>query len=100
MSIDVDLAVLGTIATDLTDAGTTLSGIDTAGSSGVDAGPMTAVIASMVAQVIDSAANVADGLSGTGTLVGLSREYYQRADADAEVSLEDIRSTMQEEGGQ
>lgn len=99
MSIDVDLGVLTTIAADLTSAGSTLSGIDTAGSSGVDAGPMTGVITSMVAQVTDSAANIADGLSGTGALVGLSRDYYQRADADAEVSLDDIRSTMHEEGG-
>lgn len=94
--IDVDLTVLGTIAENLGTAGTTLAEIDTDGSTGVEAGLMTAVITSMIGQISDSAGNVADALTGLGELVESSRRYYRRADADAQASLEQISVAMEE----
>ncbi len=44
---------------------------------------MTAVVASMLSQVVTSAGNVSNALTGTAEGVRLARSYYERADADA-----------------
>ena len=95
-AIDVDLGVLSTISTSLDNAATGLE--DLAGSvpSGVDAGPMSAVIASMLSQIVDSAGNVSEALSSSAEMVRLSRRYYERADADAETGLAGIREAVGE----
>jgi hypothetical protein len=92
--IDVDLAALATVATTLDTSAQGLE--DLAGSvpAAVDAGPMTGVIASMLSQVVDSAGNVSTALTGAAGLVRLSRDYYQRTDAEAAASLSDIQKAM------
>lgn len=92
--IDVDLDVLDTIAGDLDRAASGLE--DLAGSvpRGVDAGPMTAVVASMLSQVVTSAGNVSTALSGSAESVRLARGYYERADSDASAGLDRIRQEM------
>lgn len=93
--MDVDLGVLDTIAGDLEGAANGLE--DLAGSvpRGVDAGPMTAVVASMLSQVVTSAGNVSTALSGSAESVRLARGYYQRADADASSDMSRIRQVME-----
>ena len=94
--IDVDLAALDTIAATLDKGADGLE--DQAGSvpASIDAGPMTGVISSMLSQVVDSAGNVSTALTGAAGLVRLSRDYYQRTDADAAASLADIQKAMKE----
>lgn len=94
MSIDVDLPTLTAIATSLDNAAGGLDGLDTTATSGVDAGPMTAVIAGMLSQVIDSAGNVSDVLSASADEVRECHGYYQRADASAEANLNAIHKVM------
>lgn len=91
----VDPAVLGSIADGLDNGATGLD--DLAGSvpSGVDAGMMTGVVASMLAQVTDSAGTVSTSMSAAATLVRQCRTYYQRADADAAAGLSEIREAVQ-----
>jgi hypothetical protein len=93
--VDVDLAVLSTIATTLDGGADGLEQLSGSVPSGVDAGPMTAVITSMLGQVVDSAGNVSEALTGVAELVRLARGYYERADADAASSLEEIKQAMQ-----
>lgn len=94
MSVDVDLGVLTSIASDLNNGAEGLEGLAGGVPSGVDAGPMTAVIAGMLSQIVDSAGNVSTSMSGTADAVEVCRRYYQRADADAEAGLNDIKKAM------
>ncbi|GAB2980398.1 hypothetical protein [Nocardioides montaniterrae] len=94
MSIDVDLGVLATIATSLDKGASGLDGLDATAATGVDAGPMTAVIAGMLSQVLDSAGNISDVLTATAGRVRECRTYYQRADASAAADLEAIHKAM------
>lgn len=93
--IDVDLDVLDTIAGDLEGAASGLEGLAGGVPRGVDAGPMTAVVASMLSQVVTSAANVSTALSGSAESVRLARGYYERADADASAGMARIRQVME-----
>ena len=90
----VDGPVLGTIADDLDKGAAGLEELAGSVPSGVDAGPMTGVISSMLAQVTNSAGNVSSALTGAAGLVRLSRRYYERADASAEAGLSDIEEVM------
>lgn len=56
---------------------------------------MTAVIASMLGQVVDSAGNVSVALSESADDVRLARRYYQLADAESSAGLDAIRRAMQ-----
>lgn len=94
--IDVDLSVLDTIAEGLDSGASGLEGLSGSVPSGVDAGPMTAVIASMVGQVVDSAGNVSVALSGSADNVRLARRYYRLADAESSAGLDAIRRAMQQ----
>lgn len=91
----VDRAVLATIADGLDRGASGLE--DLAGSvpSGVDAGPMTGFVVSMLAQVTDSAGNVSTSLTNSAALVRQCRTYYDRADADADAGLSEIRQAVQ-----
>lgn len=93
--IDVDLSVLDDIAQGLDSGASGLERLSGSVPSGVDAGPMTAVIASMVSQVVDSAGNVSVALSASADNVRLARTYYQRADAESAAGLDEIRRAMQ-----
>jgi len=92
--IDVDLAALDTIAAELDSAANGLEGLAGSVPRGVDAGPMAAVVASMVSQVVISSGNVANALSGTAEGVRLARGYYERADTDASADMARIRQVM------
>lgn len=93
--IDVDLSVLDTIARGLDNGASGLEALSGTVPSGVDGGPMTAVIASMMSQVVDSSGNVSVALSGSADSVRLARHYYQRADAESSAGLDEIRRAMQ-----
>jgi hypothetical protein len=93
--IDVDLSVLDTIASGLDCGAAGLEGLAGGVPSGVDAGPMSAVIASMLSQVVDSAGNVSVALTGAADSVRLARSYYQRADAESSAGMDEIRRAMQ-----
>lgn len=93
--IDVDLSVLDTIAEGLDSGASGLEGLSGSVPSGVDAGPMTSVVASMLSQVVDSAGNVSVALSGSADNVRLARRYYRRADAESSAGLDEIRRSMQ-----
>ncbi|MDF1605136.1 hypothetical protein [Nocardioides sp. YIM 152315] len=90
----VEGPVLGAIADGLDKGASGLEELAGSVPSGVDAGPMTAVIASMLAQVTDSAGDVSTSLTGVAALVRQIRRYYERADASAEASLTDIKDVM------
>jgi hypothetical protein len=94
MSIDVDLAKLAAIAASLDKGASGLDGLDATATSHVDAGPMTAVVAGMLSQVIDSAGNISDVLTGSADAVRECRGYYQRADASAQADLQTIHKAM------
>lgn len=93
--IDVDLDVLDTIAGDLEGAAGGLEGLADSVPRGVDAGPMTAVVASMLSQVVTSAGNVSAALTGSAESVRLARGYYERADAESSASMDRIRQVME-----
>lgn len=93
--IDVDLGALDAIAGDLEGAAQALEALAGGVPRGVDAGPMTAVVASMLSQVVTSAANVSNALTGTAEGVRLARGYYERADADASADMSQIRRVME-----
>lgn len=94
MSVDVELGVLSDIASDLNDGAEGLEGLAGGVPSGIDAGPMTAVITSMLSQIVDSSGNVSTAMSGAADAVEVCRRYYERADADAEAGLGDIKKAM------
>ncbi|MRJ77092.1 hypothetical protein GEV29_11115 [Aeromicrobium sp. SMF47] len=93
--LDVDLAALASIASMLDRGASGLDELSGSVPAGVDAGPMTGVIASMLSQVVDSAGNVSSASSGAADLVRLSRDYYQRADAEAEATFADIKKATE-----
>lgn len=93
--IDVDKGVLDAIATSLDDGASGLEGLAGSVPAGVDAGPMTAVVASMLGQVVDSAGNVSISMTGAAALVRECRAYYERSDASAEAGLDAVREAMQ-----
>jgi hypothetical protein len=93
--IDVDLGALDSIAGDLETAASGLESLAGSVPRGVDGGPMTAVIASMLSQVVTSAGNVSTALTGSAESVRLARSYYQRADADSSADMNQIRQAMQ-----
>lgn len=92
--IDVDPEALGSIATSLDRGAAWLEELAGTVPGTVDAGPMTAVVMSMLAQAVDSAGNVSSAVSASAEAVRLSQRYYERADADAEAGLQEIRRTM------
>lgn len=92
--IDVDRAVLDSIAADLDAAADGLEGLAGSVPAGIDAGPMTAVIASMLSGIVDSAGNVSTAMSGSADAVRLARRYYDRADADASAGMTRIRQVL------
>ncbi|TQL70278.1 hypothetical protein FB381_4207 [Nocardioides albertanoniae] len=94
MSVDVELSVLSDITVELDAGAEGLEGLAGGVPSGIDAGPMTAVITSMLSQIVDSTGNVSTAMSGAADAVGVCRRYYQRADADAEAGLDDIKKAM------
>lgn len=94
-AIDVGLGALDTIASDLDGAAAGLEGLAGSVPRGVDAGPMTAVVASMLSQVVNSAGNVSTALSGAAESVRLARSYYQRADAESAAGMDQIRRVME-----
>lgn len=94
MTIDVDLATLAAIARSLDNAATGIEGLDTAATSAVDAGPMTAVVAGMLSQVVESGGNVSDALAAAAATARECRTYYQRADASAQADLAAIHKAM------
>jgi len=94
--IDVDTPVLGIIASSLDQGASGLENLAGSEPGALDAGPMTAVITSMLAQIVDSAGNVSTAMSSAAEAVRLSRAYYERADADAEAGLEEIRRAMEQ----
>lgn len=93
--IDVDLSVLTTIAEDLDTGAAGLEGLAGSVPAGIDAGPMSAVVASMIAQVVDSAGNVSVALTAAADSVRMCRLYYLRADAESQAGLDDISRAMQ-----
>lgn len=93
--IDVDLGVLDAITVDLEGAAAGLEGLAGSVPRGIDAGPMTAVITSMISQVVTSAGNVSIALSGSAESVRLARGYYGRADADSSAGMGRIRQVME-----
>lgn len=92
--IDVDLSALDTIAGELEGAASGLDGLAGSVPRGVDAGPMSAVVASMLSQVVTSSGNVVTALNGSAEAVRLARSYYERADADASADMARIRQVM------
>ncbi|MCW2817924.1 MAG: hypothetical protein JWR42_711 [Marmoricola sp.] len=92
--IDVDLPSLDTIATALDTGARGIDDLAGTTPGGIDAGPMTGVIAGMLSQVVNSAGNVSSSLTGAASLVRLSRQYYERADAEATASLTEIQQAM------
>lgn len=93
--IDVDLSALDTIAGELEGAASGLDGLAGSVPRGVDAGPMTAVVASMLSQVVTSSGNVAAALDGSADAVRLARGYYERADAESSAGMDRIRRVME-----
>lgn len=93
--IDVDLPALTSIAAKLDEGATGLEELAGTVPAAVDAGPMTAVIAGMLSQIVDSAGNVSTASSSAADLVRLSRGYYQRADAEAEATFADIKKATE-----
>lgn len=96
MSIDVDRGVLAGIASSLDSAATGLDDLEGGVPSNVDAGPMSAVIASMLSQVVNSAGNTSAALQGAAELVRTCSDYYGRADAESSATLSEIESVMDE----
>ncbi|MEU0313442.1 hypothetical protein [Nocardioides sp. NPDC006273] len=94
MTVDVDLGVLTSIAGDLNNGAEGLEGLAGGVPKGIDAGPMTGVIASMLSQIVDSTGNVSTSMSSSADAVEVCRRYYARADADAEAGLNDIKKAM------
>lgn len=92
--VDVDLTVLNQIATGLDTGATGLEGLSGSVPAGVDAGPMTGVVASMLSQIVSSAGNVSTSCSAAADQVRECRTYYLRTDADSKATLEDIRKVM------
>ena len=93
--IDVDLDALDTIAADLEGAASGLEGLAGGVPRGVDAGAMTAVVASMLSQVVTSAGNVSTAFTGAAADVRLARGYYERADAESSAGMDRIRQVME-----
>lgn len=91
--IDVDLDDLDTISTGLGDAATALEGLQFP--AGPDAGLVSPGITSLLAQLATSTGNVASSLSAASTSVADSRTYYERADAEASATLEEINQAME-----
>lgn len=94
-NVDVDTEALGTIATSLDTAAAGLEDLAPGVPAHVDAGLMTAVVASMVSQIVTSAGTVSDALTGTAAEVRLARSYYERTDANASAGMDEIRNVMQ-----
>lgn len=94
-TLDVDTDALGTIATALDTAAADLEDLASGVPAHVDAGLMTAVVASMVSQIVTSAGTVSDALTGTAAEVRTARSYYDRTDASASAGMEEIRGVMQ-----
>jgi hypothetical protein len=92
--IDVDTEVLDSIATGLDTGARGLEGLAGTVPGGIDAGPMTAVIASMLGQITDSAGNVSSSMAAAAETVRLCRRYYERADASADAEFGEIRTVM------
>lgn len=93
--IDVDLSALDAIASGFDAAADGLESLAGSVPRGVDAGPMTAVVASMLSQIVTSAGNTANALIGSAESVRLARSYYERADADASADMNQIRRVME-----
>ena len=93
--IHVDPPTLGSIAAALDTAAGGLEGLSGSVPRGIDAGPMTAVVASMLGQIVTSVGNVSTALSGSAENVRLARSYYERADADSSAGMDDIRRVME-----
>lgn len=94
-AVDVDLAVLGEIASTLDTAAEGLDALAPSVPSGIDAGPMSAVISELLRSVVDSAANISVVQSAAADQVRMSRDYYQRADADGAADFDRITEVMQ-----
>lgn len=92
--IEVDKGVLDAIAGDLDRAARGLEDLAGGVPAGVDAGPMTAVVAAMLGQVVGSSGNVSTAMAASADGVRLARRYYERSDADSAAGLEQIRQAM------
>ncbi|KGN30758.1 hypothetical protein N802_06005 [Knoellia sinensis KCTC 19936] len=92
--VDVDLNVLADIAKGLDDGAKGLEDLSGSVPAGIDAGPMTAVVAAMLSQIVTSAGNVSTSSTAAADLVRESRRYYARDDAEASATLEEINKIM------
>ena len=92
--VDVDPAVLSQIATGLDTGATGLEGLSGSVPAGIDAGPMTGFVASMLSQIVSSAGNVSTSCTAAADQVRECRQYYLRTDADSKATLEDITKVM------
>ena len=94
--IEVDLDDLVTIADGLGSAATSLEALAPGVPTGTVAGPMTAVISSMLSQIVTSTGNVQISLEASAANVELARMYYQRADAEAGASFDVMAEAVEE----
>ena len=92
--IDVDLGALDTIAADLEGAASGLEGLAGGVPRGVDAGPMTAVVASMLSQVVTSTANVSTARTGDPEVLGRERILSARGLDDVVRRLREAETQM------
>lgn len=94
--VDVDLTMLEQIAKGLDDGAKGLESLSGSTPSNVDAGMMTGFVASMLSQIVTSAGNVSTASTGAAELVRECTRYYERDDASAKASLEDINKVMKQ----
>lgn len=83
MSTEVDLATLASVARSLRQGGQDVEGAGRRSTPMVDAGEMTGLVRAMVAEILDHAATLSEGLHNAATAVSDSHESYAEADAQA-----------------
>ncbi len=92
--VDVDLSALDTIATQLDSGAEGLEGLAGSVPQSVDAGVMTGFVSGLLSEVVTSAGNIAEAMSGSADAVRDARGYYGRSDADADATMAEIHSVM------
>jgi len=92
--LHVDLGALDGIAAGLDKGADGLDDLAGGVPTGIDAGPMTAVVDGMLSQIVNSAGNVSSALTGAAELVRVSRRYYERTDAEEAAGLTRIQEVM------
>lgn len=92
--IDVDLADLDTIASGLETGAEALDDVQVP--DGPEAGIMSGVISSMLAQVATSGGEIALSMLASSENVALARLYYERTDAESSASFAEIAEAMED----